>query len=85
MPRQARIDVPGALHHIICRGIERRKIFFNDVDRDDFVQRLSHIIIDSDTLCMSVDPQSFSFAASNRQRSNCHRHAPIAHRLCGQL
>ena len=27
MPRQSRIDAPGALHHIIVRGIERRKIF----------------------------------------------------------
>jgi hypothetical protein len=27
MPRRTRIDAPGALHHIICRGIERRKIF----------------------------------------------------------
>ncbi len=27
MPRQARIDIPGALHHIIGRGIERRLIF----------------------------------------------------------
>jgi len=26
-PRQARIDAPGALHHIICRGIDRRNIF----------------------------------------------------------
>jgi hypothetical protein len=28
MPRKARIDAPGALNHIICRGIERRKIFY---------------------------------------------------------
>jgi len=27
MPRKARIDAPGALHHIIVRGIERRKFF----------------------------------------------------------
>jgi hypothetical protein len=27
MPRQARIDAPGALHHIIARGIGRKKIF----------------------------------------------------------
>ena len=33
MPRKARIDIPGALHHIICRGIERRKIFQDDTDR----------------------------------------------------
>jgi REP element-mobilizing transposase RayT len=51
MPRKARIDAPGALHHIICRGIERRKLFFNDDDRDDFVERLSRIISDSETLC----------------------------------
>lgn len=51
MPRKARIDVPGALHHIICRGIERRKIFLNDIDRDDFVDRLSMIVSESETLC----------------------------------
>jgi hypothetical protein len=27
MPRQARLDAPGVLHHIMIRGIERRKIF----------------------------------------------------------
>ncbi|MBC2720864.1 MAG: hypothetical protein HGJ96_14975 [Desulfobacteraceae bacterium] len=26
MPRKARIDAPGALHHIIARGIARRKV-----------------------------------------------------------
>jgi REP element-mobilizing transposase RayT len=27
MPRLARLDVPGLLHHVIIRGIERRNIF----------------------------------------------------------
>jgi len=36
MPRKSRIDTPGALHHIIARGIERRKILTDDHDRDDF-------------------------------------------------
>ena len=27
MPRQSRIDAPGALHHVIIRGIERKAIF----------------------------------------------------------
>jgi len=36
MPRQARIDAPGALHHIICRGIERRNIFKDNADRNRF-------------------------------------------------
>ena len=36
MPRQARIDVQGALHHIIVRGIERKKIFTDGVDSDNY-------------------------------------------------
>ena len=35
MPRLARLDAPGVLHHVIIRGIERREIFRNDTDRDD--------------------------------------------------
>jgi len=27
MPRQARLDAPGVLQHVMARGIERRKIF----------------------------------------------------------
>ena len=27
MPRLARLDAPGVLHHVIIRGIERRDIF----------------------------------------------------------
>ena len=27
MPRLARLDAPGVLHHVIIRGIERRNIF----------------------------------------------------------
>jgi hypothetical protein len=36
MARQARIETSGALHHIICPGIERRKIFNDDADRHNF-------------------------------------------------
>jgi hypothetical protein len=41
MPRLARLDAPGVLHHVIGRRIERRKIFFRDKDREDFVGRLA--------------------------------------------
>ena len=53
MPRKARIDAPGALHHIIVRGINRRKIFFSDSDRDDFLDRLGGILSDSKTACFA--------------------------------
>lgn len=51
MPRQARIDAPGALHHVIVRGIERRDIFRSDRDRDDFLERLGCILLDTATPC----------------------------------
>jgi len=51
MPRQSRIDAPGALHHIIVRGIERRKIFMDDQDRDRFVERLGTVVTHTETIC----------------------------------
>ncbi|MBJ6749416.1 transposase [Geomonas anaerohicana] len=53
MPRQARIDIPGALHHIICRGIERREIFCDDHDRDNFLSRLVEITTITSTRCFA--------------------------------
>jgi REP element-mobilizing transposase RayT len=50
MPRKARIDAPGALHHIIFRGIERRKIFRDNKDRDNFLDRLGNVLSDSRAL-----------------------------------
>ena len=51
MPRKARIDAPGALHHIICRGIEQTEIFRDDADRENFVERLGQILSETDTPC----------------------------------
>lgn len=51
MPRQAGIDAPGALHHVIGRGIERREIFCDNEDRDDFLRRLGKIVTESQTRC----------------------------------
>ena len=51
MPRLARLDAPGVLHHIIIRGIERRKIFRDNKDRDDFIDRLSDLLPATQTAC----------------------------------
>jgi REP element-mobilizing transposase RayT len=53
MPRNARIDAPGALHHIIVRGIERRKIFNDDIDRINFLDRLGKVLPETDTKCFA--------------------------------
>ena len=46
MPRLARLDAPGILHHVMGRGIERRQIFLNDIDRNDFIDRVSALVKD---------------------------------------
>ena len=53
MPRKARIDTPGALHYIIVRGIERRSIFYDDLDRENFIERFGIVLTESDTPCFA--------------------------------
>jgi hypothetical protein len=63
MPRKARIDAPGALHHIIVRRIERRRIFSDVQNRDNFVERLGDILTETQTYCfrMGANPQSLFY------------------------
>jgi len=51
MPRLARLDAPGVLHHIMIRGIERRNIFKNNKDRKDLLDRLSNLLPETETAC----------------------------------
>ena len=41
------------MHHIIVRGIERRKIFRSDVDRRGFIDRLATLITETGTQCLA--------------------------------
>jgi len=41
MPRQARLDAPGTLHHVMARGSEGTSIFRTDKDRKDFLDSLA--------------------------------------------
>jgi putative transposase len=49
MPRQARLDAAGTLHHVIVRGIERRRIVNDDPDRRAFVLRLGKLVSETGT------------------------------------
>ena len=51
MPRQPRLDAPGVLQHVMARGIERRKIFWDDKDRSSFLERLALILEETQTQC----------------------------------
>jgi REP element-mobilizing transposase RayT len=43
MPRRARLDAPGILHHVIVRGIEKRRIVDDVADRKNFVKRMGEL------------------------------------------
>jgi len=61
MPRGARIDAADAVHHIMVRGIERKKIFESDDDRNHILHLLEEIIPDTGTTCFawSLMPNHF--------------------------
>ncbi len=40
MPRHTRLEAPGALHHIIVRGIDKALLFKDDQDKTRFLERL---------------------------------------------
>ena len=41
MARPLRIQYPGAYYHVTCRGNERKKIFLDDQDYQDFLDKIS--------------------------------------------
>lgn len=43
MPRLARLDAPGTLHHVMVRGLECRAIFRDDSAGADFVARVARL------------------------------------------
>lgn len=51
MPRLARLDAPGVVHHVMIRGIERRNIFRDNTDRNDMVDRLAELLPVTNTSC----------------------------------
>lgn len=71
MPRSARIDYPGALHHIISRGLDKQPIFLDHEDRDRFLNRLGDILIKSKTPCFAwaLMPNHFHLLLTTRATS----------------
>ena len=51
MPRHKRIDISGAVHHVIVRGLNRQDIFLSDIDRVDFLARLQTALFEVGCRC----------------------------------
>ena len=44
MPRNLRVESPGAIYHVTIRGNDRRDIFGDDHDRERFLGRLAESV-----------------------------------------
>jgi putative transposase len=53
MPCRDRTDAPGALHHIIVRGIDRCDIFRDTLNRENFLSRLGRLLTESSFACLA--------------------------------
>lgn len=51
MPRHERLNYPGCIYHVITRGIERRKLFRDDQDREEFLSRLEKTLEETGCEC----------------------------------
>ena len=43
MLREARLDAPGTLHHVMIRGLEGKEIFYDHEDRENFLLRIGQL------------------------------------------
>ena len=78
MLRLARLDAPSVLHHVIIRGIERRKIFKDNKDKDNFLDRLETLLPETKITCYAwaLFIQSCTFFIPNRGYTSKHRTIP---------
>lgn len=86
MPRQTRLDSPGTLHHVMIRGIERRRIVNDEQDRRDFVLRLGKLVRDADIgLRVGPDEQSCPYTFEQWSAGVGEIHAAFYDRVCSEL
>ncbi|MCQ9206133.1 MAG: transposase [Omnitrophica bacterium] len=51
MPRGKRLNITGGVYHVITRGLERKEIFKDDVDRREFLTRLEDSLKKTKSKC----------------------------------
>ena len=51
MPRHRRLEIPSAVYHVIARGLERREIFKDNADREEFLRRLAESLNSNGSKC----------------------------------
>lgn len=51
MPRHERLNYPGCNYHVITRGLERRRLFKDNRDREEFLYRLGKALEETGSEC----------------------------------
>lgn len=51
MPRKPRLNVPGAVYHVMSRCLEHYSIFCDDEDRERFLSLLGLYIVQTEAQC----------------------------------
>ena len=84
MPRKARLDVPGTLHHVMVRGIEGRNIFQDEEDRKAFVNRMGNLVEETGTRILAWTLMDNHVPSADYQRAGriVDLYAAIIDRLC---
>ncbi|MBI5016567.1 MAG: transposase [Deltaproteobacteria bacterium] len=69
MPRSARLDVLGVVHHVMARGIEGRPIFRDDRDREESLRRLAEVVVSgkAQLLAWALIPNHYNLVLRPRQ------------------
>jgi putative transposase len=82
MPRGARLDSPGTLHHVIVRGIERKEIVNDDEDRKNFLTRMGDIALETGTAIYAWVLMNNHIYSLEPWRAHCHRDETAVERIC---
>ena len=51
MPRGKRLNILGGIYHLYTRGIERKEIFKDNKDREEFLSRLENALTKTQSKC----------------------------------
>lgn len=82
MPRRARLDAPGILHHVIGRGIEKHRIVNDVADRKNFVKRLAELSADTKTTIYAWALITCAHSFAQLANGSFRIYASAADRLC---
>ena len=53
MPRKGRLHIDSGCYHVMGHGLERRTIFDDEGDKDDFITRLSASLPATEISCLA--------------------------------